>query len=273
MPQFAGLCALLVPGLCSSAALASGRPDGLSYECAADVEFNLPGPYGAAPAFKYPLKPKRPTWQWKGGNRGSESVHAGARVDPDGTITNLRIYWIQSGRMGWPQVGRADLDDITLHVSFGEAYGLQRKTPAPTQFDPALLSVEIEALETRKMKRPRLLTLRKMISDGEPPLGGLAEIPAWLRSASIYLRWEDLKAFAGDRRSLVFSIEEIVFRDHQFYHDYVRGGALDLSVMPQVIERFREAEALVKAKAADPKAQCTSIPPALEPEGNPEAEI
>ncbi|MFS2111123.1 hypothetical protein ACCC88_15640 [Sphingomonas sp. Sphisp140] len=262
--------AALLLGLGMPTAAVSGDPDPIAYECSAEVKFTLPGPYGAPPVFKHPLEPKRPRWQWQAGSHGPETIEASLRVDADGNVTDLHISWMQSGLLGWPQIGRADLDDIALHVTFGEAYGSRRKAAAPTEFDPALLSVEVEALETRKMKRPRLLTLRRSWDDA--PLGGLADIPPWLRSASIHLRWEELKAFAGDRRSLDFSIEEIVFRDRQFHHDRIRGGALDLSVMPQVIERFREAEALVKAKAADPKAQCRSIVMGPD-EPDPEAEI
>jgi hypothetical protein len=246
----------------AGSAAAQAASDGISWECTTEVKFLLPGPYGALPVFKSPLDRKRPHRRWDPAVQGPETIEATAVVGADGAIRELRMYWMQSGLMGWPQTGRADLDDVALYVSFGQSEslgGLTRLAGPHAKFDPALLSVEVRAQETRKMKRPRLLVLRRSIGDKEH-LGGLADIPPWLQSASIYLGWDELQRFTGSLPRLLFSIEEIVFRDGRFHHDHVRGGDLHLSVMPEVIARFREAEARLHEKAKQPKSQCRELP-------------
>lgn len=244
------------------------------HECATTVHFFLPGPDGGVPSFKIPLKPKRPVQIWDRAVAGPERIDASAIVEPDGTISNLHMYWMQSGLIGWPQVGRADLDDVVLYVRFGDfpdQPSLARSADSLRRFDPALLSVEVSALKTRSMKRPRLLTLRRSMSDTEQ-LGGLAEMPPWLKSASIHLSWTELASFARGQPKLALLVEEIVFRDGQFYHDTVRSGTLDLAVMPRVIEQFQEAERQLKLKAANAQSQCRQA--TVQPEEiDPHAEI
>jgi hypothetical protein len=252
--------ALLMVVIASSAsAQPSERPVGSVYfECATTVHFFLPGPDGGVPSFKFPLKPKRPVQVWDRAVAGPERIDASAILAPDGAISSLHMYWMQSGLIGWPQVGRADLDDLVLYIRFGgsrDQASLAKSAGSLGRFDPTLLSVEVSALETRSMKRPRLLTLRRSMGDTEQ-LGGLAEIPPWLKSASIHLPWTELSRFANGQPKLTFFIQEIVFRDGQFYHDGVRSGVLDLTVMPRVIEQFQEAERQLKLKAANAQSQC-----------------
>lgn len=246
----------------SASAQPPERPVGsVFFECPITVNFYVPGPEGGVPSFKYPLKPKRPMPAWDRAVAGPERIDASAIVETDGSISNLQMYWMQSGLIGWPQIGRADLDDLVLYVRFGGLpgqLGLPRSASTTDHFDPARLTVEVRALETRSMKRPRLLTLKRNFGDVEQ-LGGLAEIPPWLRSASIYLSWTELARFAMGRPKLNFQVEEIVFRDGQFYHDRVRGGMLDLSVMPRVIEQFQEAERQLKLKAANARSECRQV--------------
>jgi hypothetical protein len=219
------------------------------YQCSTQVKFMVLGPTNQPPVFKYPLKPRRPVQPWLPGPAGPEQIDASATVEADGSITNLRMDWLQAGLLGWPQYGRADLDDILLHVRYDNA-------EAPhSQFDPALLTLEISALETKKMKRPRLLTIQRSLGDSEK-LGGLADIPAWLRSASIVVPWPELQRLARAQSKLYFSVDEIVFRDKQFYHDHIRGGELDLSVMAEVIKWFKQAESQIKSEAELPSKLC-----------------
>lgn len=242
----------------STASSGAERPVGsIYYQCSSQVKFMVPGPNGQPPVFKNPLRPKRPVQPWIPGPLGPELIEANGTVESDGRITSLRMDWLQSGLLGWPQHGRADLDDIALHVTFDSGKESHQK------FDPALLSVKISALETKKIRRPRLLTIQKSLGNSDA-IGGLADVPAWLHSASIVLPWVGLRQFAQSNAKLNFSIEEIVFRDKQFYHDHIRGGELDLSMMEEVIERFKEVEAQLKVKAENRDTQCRKI--TVEPE-------
>jgi hypothetical protein len=237
-------------------------PGSIYYECSTRVSFMVPGPYGNPPVLKHPLKPERPAVRLTNATTaGPEFVEGTAVVETDGKITNLSMYWMQLGLLGWPETGRADLDDIVLYLRYGgypRSTGLAQRAGVFDRFDPKYLAVEVRALETKKMKTPRLLTLSKS-SGGGDLMGGLADIPPWLKSASIYTSWDELERFSQGQARLFFSIEEIVFRDDQFYHDHVRGGTLDLSVIPAVIAHFQEAEEQLKAKAGNRTSQCKEI--------------
>jgi hypothetical protein len=184
-------------------------------------------------------------------------------VEADGKLTNLNIGWLQSGIMGWPYSARDDLDNIYLEVGFGNGSGPftpDHKTLPQDHFDPNLLFVEIETLHFKKIKHPLILKLFSPSATAtSETMGGLADIPAWRKSASIYAWWPDLKRFAGNNKTLGFQLSAIVLRGDEFQHDPLNNGILDVSVMPAVIEHFYATETMLKVAAAQKAEKCIKV--------------
>lgn len=249
--------------LAASASSAQSRPEGaVYYQCVSQVLFATPASLRGAPAWKYPRDPKRPVQPWPA-DKETEQVQAVATVEADGAISSVLIDWAQAGTGSWPSLARADLDDVTLRVRLG-ASGTPRgrlRSPDPrAPFDPDRLSVEVSVLDRNKIKRPRVITLtgwRPGAYWEYSRLESLAYVtPVQPRAATVYVGWEELRRLGGDQAKLSYWVEEPVFRKGAFDHQRVGEGTLDLSVMPLVIEAFRKADAEVRAKTADPRAQC-----------------
>jgi hypothetical protein len=230
------------------------RPVGSQYyRCQMEHNFLLLSPAGGMPSFRDITKSKSKAVSWESTTTGPETIEADAVVETDGRISDLNMSWMQFGILGWPYVARTDLDNLLLHIGYGGQYPLDQKHNLPPlgQFDPDKLFAKLETRELKPIRVAREITLSRP-SEYNFSLGGLADIPPWQKSASIGLWLRDLNHFRGQHDRLDFRIHELaVVKDQGLQRRYVRGGTLQLGIMPAVIGQFAAAEQKMQAIAAD----------------------
>lgn len=230
----------------STPAMASERaPGDIYYRCALKQRFSLPGFVGGAPIWARPDGRKTPV---KPGE-AIEQIDASLEVDDkDGALSDLSISWVQSGRLGWPYIWRADLHPVYLIASFNLLEPLPADTPA---FDPARLKIEIEVVSERKLKPGLNFRLWRDRRDKEwLSLGGPAHVPAWRKSAEVSIAWPDLAAYAQGDRWLHYELSQPDPVDGYAFRRTVSQGRVDLSIIPALVEEFRKAEQVLRANAA-----------------------
>ncbi len=247
----------------------------VQYSCNVETNFFAPTWHGKRPLFfNRTLKGDRPReWDSK---TGPENVYGYAIVDASGAILNLYTVWMQSGSIGWPYVSRADLDEISMTLTFGSASEWISPDPSQvrlTRFDPAAVKVQIEAQQRKKIKRLLVLQVTQPGFGLDPArLGGLADVPGWRKSARITVRWPELQALGEKDKLVSFSLSTPVLGQYGVDYIHVRSGHLDLTPIPVVMDQFRLAEAKLQELARDPVKNCRKLEPPVV-EDNPLAEI
>jgi hypothetical protein len=261
------ICAAAALSLLSTPGAAAGRATGdVYYGCHLKQAFSLPGFGGGTAIWAQPGKPNVPV---KPGDT-FERIDASVEVDEkDGARSNLSISWVQSGRMGWPYVWRADLHPIYLIASFQRPEMLPAGGPA---FDPAGLIIKLDVVSDKKLSRVLDFRLWREGQDRESlTLGGPADVARRRKSAEVSIAWPELAAYAKAERWLHYQLYRSVPEPDYVRRDVVSEGRVDLSIMPALVETFRRAEQALMANVAARRDCTREIVP--EPDPNDGADI
>ena len=258
MPRYLICAAAALSAVATPAAAANRAPGDIFFRCHIRQSFSLPGFLGGTPVWARPGRPNAPA----GPRDAIEQIDASVEVnEKDGALSNLSISWVQSGRLGWPYVWRADIYPVYLIASF-----LEEEVPAASgqALDPGKLKIKISVVSDSKLHRD--LTFR-LWRDGQDmtslTLGGPADVAVQRKSADVSIAWPELADYARGQSWLHYGL----YRSKPA-RDFVRRwaihqGRIDLSIMPALLEQFRKAEGALMANVAARRDCMRNVEPEL----------
>jgi hypothetical protein len=253
--------AAALSALATPAAAADRAAGDIFFRCHIRHSFSLPGFLGGTPIWARPGRPNAPA-----GPRDSiEQIDASAEMDEkDGALSNLSISWVQSGRLGWPYVWRADIHPVYLIASFLEEDVAAASGPA---FDPAKLRIKITHVSDTKLNRDLDFRLWR---DGQDRtslmLGGPADVALQRKSADVSIAWPELAAYAKGDRWLHYGLYRSRPAGSHVRRWTVHEGRVDLSIMPALLEQFRKAEQALRTSIAERRDCVRNVEPELSDE-------